>query len=54
MSYFLLFLGARCDKALPAAVLLFFEVFLLLRTFEAAEPAFLLVFLCFGTTYNLL
>ena len=39
------FLGARCDSALPAAVLLALPVRPLRSTLEAARPALALVFL---------
>jgi hypothetical protein len=45
--------GARCDRALAAAVLLAFEVHPFPKTFEAAFAAFALVLLCLGTSRSI-
>lgn len=45
-TYFFPFLGAACERALPAAFFEFLPVLLSLRTLEAALAAPLLVFLC--------
>ena len=57
-SYFffllVLFLGARCESALPAAFLLFLEVLLSRRTFEAALAAAFPVLRCFAIVISVI
>lgn len=48
------FFGALCERALPAAFLLFLEVLLSLSTFEAALAAALPVLRCFAIVMSVI